>query len=93
MTSHDRRVGLRFGATCVVLLLWSGMAEPGLRSAFLAGLFLFASLVAAAIAVLHREALGERLTRWDEALAYLGMSLVFKMLAHALGFDGAPGAV
>jgi len=69
----------RFMVTTAICLL-VGLSVPGpARPAFLTGLFLIPSALTALFAVLQRESpRAGALGRWDEALAYLALSLLFE---------------
>ncbi len=81
MNMATRAACARFAITTGICLA-VGLSVPGpARPAFLTGLFLIPSALTALFAIFHREVLRvDTLGRWDEALAYLALSLLFEAL-------------
>lgn len=78
---RSRTVCARLGVTTAVTLLVSAGVPAVARPAFLAGLFMVPTALTCLFALFQRERPRSRsLTRWDEALGYLALSLLFEAL-------------
>lgn len=87
---RDRQSLVRFGLLVAVAFFVASTAPPGLVMAAFSGFLFFGALAAALVAgMVGERLLPPHLTRWDEALALLALSI---LLGWMVGGD-APLAV
>jgi len=88
MSNRDQEMLGRFTAVFVAILLFSATVDPVVRMPFLAGIFVFASLAAAAFAVVYMHSVrSQSLTYWDEALAFFAASRLCRLLTDPESYE------